>query len=915
MQNSYAARYDRTPEPHQTTAGWLAMIVFAVIAALGALVAIAMLGIFLGIAGNLKPPEDLDKLTFGQQSVVVDRTGKVQLATFGEIPRQVVEFKEIPPALVDATTAVEDRTFWTNSGFDPAAIIAAGVDALRGNPRGASTITQQLVRQRLLDEDLVRDPKRTFERKLEEIIQSIRLTKRFGEGDQGKQQLMAAYLNQNFYGNNSYGVAVAAQSYFGKPLNKLTLAEAAILAAIPQSPARYDLVRNAEKVGKDLVVPADSDIVIRRNFILGVMEAGNAPLTAGKYTQADYEKAKAEPVKLASQAEPHWAAPHFIWALRDELTRRVCGANAATCDAIEQGGFRITSTLDARLQRIGEKWVAAAALIPKAKDSDEEAKLLKKYGFKTVQPWMRNLQSKDVNNGALVAIDYQTGQIVAYVGSADYYAGKGTKKFQPKFDVAGDGWRQPGSAFKPFNYLTGIDDGSLTAATMLMDVGTDFGGGYTPTDADNLERGPVRVRNALQFSLNIPAVKAMGINGIDHVFDRAQDFGLRFRVKQTPAGLAFALGVQEVHPIDMVTGYGTIANGGKYVEHTTLLDVKNPDGSKTKLAPLSEPKQVAKPQAAAIITDILSGNTDPKINPFWGKFEITNDGQRRPATLKTGTNNDAKDLNAYGYIAPPDEAGRKDGELAIAVGVWNGNSDNTEVSTPAHPVFSIDVSTFVWQGFMREATRHWKINDFKRPGGLEEAQVDPWVGLISGSRRAVTEIFLPGKVPTQRASVNGGVCGEGIIRDGPEANHDNWLAADRDWIRRAQRGPGVRGGPDGTRTAYFYNALYMPYGHSWGPLLGGGSCQTPVPSFSCIPQPTPDASGVVPPIVIPSPSGSEVVPQPCPTPPPTPPPSVEPSIPTEPPKTPPGKPSEAPSPPPSVNADASVAIEAASAGP
>ena len=910
MQTPYADRYEPTQPPHQTTAGWLAMIVFAFLAAAGALVALAMLGMYLSIASNLKPPEDLDTLTFGQESVVFDRTGKVELARFGEVKREVVEFKDIPPALVDATTAVEDRTFWTNSGFDPAAIISAGLDAVRGNPRGASTITQQLVRQRLLDEDLVQDPHRTFERKIEEIIQSIRLTKRFGEGEEGKQKVIAAYLNQNFYGNNSYGVAAAAQSYFGVPLKKITLAQAAILAALPQSPAHYDLVRNADKDDNgDLVVAPDSDIVIRRNKVLDAMAAGNTPLTGSTFTAADYAEAKAEPVVLASQAEVRWTAPHFIWALRDELARRVCGEEASTCDALEVGGFQITSTLDARLQKIGEKWVRAAAVVPKSKDPEKAAKAL---GFSGVQTWMRNLSNKDINNGALVAIDYQTGQIVAYVGSKDYYAEKGTKKFQPKFDVVGDGWRQPGSAFKPFNYLTGIDDGALTAATMLMDVGTDFGGGYTPTDADNLERGPVRVRNALQFSLNIPAVKAMGINGVDHVFERAQDFGLRFRSKTSDAGLAFALGVQEVRPIDLVTGYGTIANAGKYVEHTTLLDVKNPDGTKTKLAPLAEQKQVAKPQAAAIITDILSGNTDPNINPFWGKFEIRTDSQRRPATLKTGTNNDAKDLNAYGYIAPPDEAARKDGELALAVGVWNGNSDNTEVSTPARPVFSIDVSTFVWQGFMREATRRWKVSDFKRPGGLVEEKVDPWVGLKSGSSRAVTELFLEGKAPTKRASASGGICGEDIIRDGPESSHDNWLAADRDWIRRAQRGPGVRGGPDGTRTAYFYNGLYTPYGHSWGPLLGGGSCKTPQPSVSCFPVPTPDDSGVVPSFEFPSPSGSEPVPQPCPTAAPTEPPSVEPPTPsiepTEPPPPTP-EPSSEPSP-----AESAI-IEEASAAP
>src|SRR5919197_6315062 len=605
-----------------------------------------------------------------------------------------------------ATPAVEDRTFWTNSGFDPAAIASAGLDALRGNPRGASTITQQLVRQRLLDPNLVQDPNRTIERKLEEIIQSIRLTKGLPPGEAGKQQIITDYLNLNFYGNNSYGVATAAQSYFGiapgQLKQKLTLAQAAILAAIPQSPTNYDLVRNAElQDDGTLLVPADSPIVQRRNYVLDQMAAGNTPLTDNEYTAADYQAAKAEPVVLAPQQEPRWTAPHFIWALREELAQRLCG-KSTTCPELEQGGYRITSTLDVKLQKIAEKWVRAAALVPHAKDPNKAAREL---GFPKAEPWMLNLVDKDVNNGALVAVDYQPGQLVAYVGSANYYAPKGSKKFQPKFDVVGDGWRQPGSAFKPFNYVTGIDDHKLTAATMLMDVGTDFGGGYAPTDADNLERGPVRVRNALQFSLNIPAVRAMAINGADHVFERAQDFGLHFQTKKLNAGLAFALGVKEVRPVDLVTGYGTIANAGKFVPHTTILSVKGPDGNDAKLAPLTQPKQAASPEAAAIITDILSGNTTRSINPFWGKFELQSGGKHRPATLKTGTNNDAKDLNAYGYIAPPDKPGRSKGELALAVGVWAGNSDKTVVSTAQRPVFSIDVTTFVWQGFMEEATK------------------------------------------------------------------------------------------------------------------------------------------------------------------------------------------------------------------
>jgi len=185
---------------------------------------------------------------------------------------------------------------------------------------------------------------------------------------------------------------------------------------------------------------------------------------------------------------------------------------------------------------------------------------------------------------------------------------------------------------------------------------------------------------------------------------------------------------------------------------------------------------------------------------------------------------------------------------------------------------------------------------------------------VKSGERSVTELFIRGTEPQQRVGSNGGVCGHDIIQSGPEAEHSNWMAANRDWLRRAARGPGVRGGRDRTRTAYFYNGQYMPYGRSWGPLLGGGSgCETPPPP-SCIPQPTPDASGVIPPLVLPSPSGSGPIAEPCPTrPPPTPTsqPSIEPSA--EPTKTPPGKPSIEPSLVPSP--EASPFAEAASSQP
>ena len=896
--------------------GFIAVGVWVLLAILALLVGVASVSAFSGLTSDL-PPTQLENLPVQQQSIIYDRTGTIELARFGQTRRDVATFEEIPPIVIDAQTAVEDKTFWENSGFDPLAIVSAGIDSLRGRSRGASTITQQLVRQRLLDPDLVQDPKRQVERKLMEIIQSIRLTQAY-PGVQGKQEIITAYLNQNYYGNQTYGVKAAAKGYFGKELKDLTVAEAAILAALPKSPSNYDLVKNSVTecsvpLAADgtcageltRVVPADTAIVQRRNMILDLLAEGDRnPLSEGQFTRQDFLDAKKEKVVLAPQTQPQWVAPHFVWAVQSELAEKLCGPDAPTCEKLEAGGLRITTTLDVPIQKIAEKWVKAAVFIPNAKNPTAAAKAL---GMK-YEPWMKNLRGKDLHNGALVATDYQTGQIIAYVGSADYYATTSTPAFQAQFDVAGDGFRQPGSAFKPFNYLTGIDDKTMTAATMFMDSATDFGGNYSPKDADQYERGPVRIRNALQFSLNIPSVKATIVNTPAHLFARAQDYGLVFQTDTPSAGPALGLGVQEVRPVDLTTGYGTIANGGKYMPHTTIIAIKDTTGKDVPFTP-AEATPAASPQAAAIITDILSGNTNPKVNPFWGKFELKNDkGKHRPATLKTGTNNDAKDLNAYGYIAPPTAEGRTAGEYALVTGVWNGNSDNSLVSTPKKPLFSIDVSTYVWQGFLDEATKKWAINNFQDPGGITVARIDPWTGAKpQPGGKSINELFIAGTEP--KATIPAGTCDAAVFEYvGFEKSNPSWLKGATNWLARAKKGPGVAGGVNGTRTSYFYQPSFKPYGNSWGFVTGHG-CKGVEPSPSCIPLPTPDASGVIPSFVIPTPnpSASGIAAVPCPpasvAPTASPSPSVEPSAPptqevTPPPPTAPPVPTPTPPPPP-----------------
>ena len=251
MQQASRQPSQRARRTSPTTGGWIGLIVLFFLAGVGAIAAIAAVGAYSALAksADLKPPTDMDKTVLAEESIIYDRTGKVELARFGDAKRDIVTFDEIPPVIIDATTAVEDKTFWENAGFDPVAIISAGLDSLRGNGRGASTITQQLVRARLLAPELVQDPDRTAERKLKEIIQSIRVTQEF-QGVEGKKAIITAYLNQNYYGNQSYGVKAAYENYFGKAftVENVTPAEAAIIAALPKSPSNYDLVRNAIEV-------------------------------------------------------------------------------------------------------------------------------------------------------------------------------------------------------------------------------------------------------------------------------------------------------------------------------------------------------------------------------------------------------------------------------------------------------------------------------------------------------------------------------------------------------------------------------------------------------------------------------------------------------------------------------------------
>ena len=512
-----------------------------------------------------------------------------------------------------------------------------------------------------------------------------------------------------------------------------------------------------------------------------------------------------------------------------------------TCKALENGGLRVTTTLDANLQKIAEKWVQAAAIVPHAKNPTAAAKAL---GFKKLEPWMANLRNKDLHNGALVALDYQTGELVAYVGSANYYATSTKPEFQPQYDVVGKGFRQPGSAFKPFNYATGIDDHKITAGTMLMDVGTDFGGDYTPSDADNLERGPVRVRNALQFSLNIPSVKAMGDQRPRPRLRQGQGLRDELPGRARRPGSPLALGVQEVRPVDLVTAYGTLANGGKEIGHTTILTVKDTQRQGRRAEPYVPPagKQVGQPAGGLHRHRHPGRQHQPERQPVLGQVR-----DRRPGRSPAGDPQDRHEQRRQGPQRlrlhraadgrrPRRRRVRPRGrrlERQLATTAWS--------RPPGAPLFSIDVSTYVWQGFLNEASAKWPVTNFQQPAdGLVRVKIDPWTGLKVDVRHEPSTSGSS-SAPSRRTRSAPDTCGIDVVARGQRRDELRQLDDRRPRLAPPRRdaAPGVVGGPDRTRTAYFYNGAFRPVRRLVGRARPAASCGQPSPAPSCYLVPDP----------------------------------------------------------------------------
>jgi membrane peptidoglycan carboxypeptidase len=868
---------------------------------------IGLLSVYASFTSGLPDVADIESFDLAQGSTVVSADG-TELATFAVEDRREIDFDQIPQVMIDAQVAAEDQTFWTNPCVDFRSIVRAVLQNFQAGETvsGASTICQQLVRMRLFDAELMADPTRQVERKIKEALLALRLDDRY-PGKEGKQRIIEMYLNQVYYGNNAYGIWAAAKAYFDKdltsdaPEDQLTVSEAALLAGLVRAPSRLDPSTEAiatEAGGETrYVVPETAQAITVRNIVLDQM------LDSRFITQAQFDEAVAEEIMLAPPRDRQYLAPHFVYAVRREANELLEGE-----EALDTDGLRIVTTLDYDgYQVAAEKWAQIGYDLDRLTDDE----LVEKYGEPALS-WIKQLQGRNINNDALVTINYRTGAVLAYVGSANFY-GESTPEHQPNFDVIGQAFRQSGSAFKPITYATGFESGVISPATMFMDVRSDIANGFNPPDADGKERGPVRVRDALKYSLNIPVSKAQQLIGTDNVVAMAQRLGLEFDPAHNGefAVPSLTLGTLGIHQLDLAGAYGALANGGKLMEPYLIEQILDADGNVIydHATDADDGTQVVSPASAYLVTDILADNTDPSANPLWGpRFQLRTDDGRRPATLKTGTTNDFKDLQAYGYLAGnPDDPDDPTG--AIVTGVWVGNSDFSAIDD----VFAADGPTFIWHDYMAEvaALNELPVFDFARPDGIAEVTVDAMSGMLPGefTETTVTELVRDDRAPTQEDSTHRELAIEAetgkIWQDGcgdfetatpsstpdpsaqpsppePElqvyldlndwdADHPAWAESDRAWL---ERWSGREDELNGNIRVPYPGPVDAPFAPTEECTPGEVPTSTPSPSPSPTPSPTPTPTPV--PLPTPIPTVLPTIP-PLPTPPVTPTPTPAPA--------------------------------------
>ena len=752
------------------------------------LVVIGLTSIYLFfLLKDIPGPASLTKNPAPISTKILDRNGKLLYEVYTDYRRTPVSSKDINDFAKQATVAIEDKNFYRHHGLDSVAIMRAAFKTVTGQRlEGGSTITQQLVKNALLY-----DPSRTIGRKIKEAILALAT-----EVVYSKEEILELYLNHAPYGGTTYGIETAAQTYFGKKASELSLAESALLAGLPQSPTRYspfgakpELAYNRQKE------------VLRRM------------VEDGYITKEQSEQAAVEKLNFLTK-NVQINAPHFSLTVRDQLVQKYGE------DTVNLGGLNVTTTLDLDLQKIFEASLSAE---------------------------MKRIERLKISNGAAMVTNPATGEIIAMIGSKDYF----NEEIDGQVNIT-TSLRQPGSSIKPVNYAVGLLRG-WTAGTMFLDVPTCFNVAgqkqYCPKNYDNTFRGPVSMRQSLSNSLNIPAVKMLALNGLESFISTASAMGITSWKNPDLYGLSLTLGGGEVTMYDMATAFGTFANKGVTVPLTSILKVETYDGhlleefsaenteNLTGILPRNwqqfwngnelvqtnpnEPRVTLPEEVAFIISDIIADN-GARSAAFGARSELVIPGHT--VSVKTGTTNDLKDNWTIGYTAD------------YLVATWVGNNDNTSMSYVASGVTG---ASPIWNDIMRVLLKDTKDKPLVKPEGITNMQVCNLTGLLATVENGCeshSEYFINGILPI---------------------GHDRAPTRKQVWVRRSDKYPILPGDETIDRDLEEHTVVSDPFTKDFCldctyPVNDKGSIQWPqtnvnynpfqftsITRFNFLPTPTP----------------------------------------------------------------------------
>ncbi|KKQ18843.1 MAG: Penicillin-binding protein, 1A family [Berkelbacteria bacterium GW2011_GWB1_38_5] len=629
-----------------------------------------ILVLFAWYAKDLPTPGKIKQRQSAAATQIYDRNGKQLYAIHGDTKRILIGSADIPTVIKQTTITAEDRTFYSHHGLNIKGIARAmyyNIIHKNNYLSGGSTITQQYVKNALLD------PRKTITRKIKELILTIEIEIMYN-----KDEIMTMYLNEIPYGSNAYGIEAASESFLGKNAKDLNLAEAATLAALPQRPSYYSPYG---------IHPDKREA--RASWILDSM----ADLGYISRDEANKAKKDVKEIKFVPKREDI-SAPHFVMYIKDLLVEKYGE------QAVEEGGFQVTTTLDGETQKKAEEAVASGA--------------------------DRRFDSINASNASLVAIDPKNGQILAMVGSVDYF----NNSIDGQVNVA-IAERQPGSAFKPVVYATAFKK-EYDPAYPIWDVTTDFGN-YTPKNYDGTTHGPVTMRKALAGSLNIPAVKTLYLAGMDNVLDQAHQMGITTLNDKNRYGLSLVLGGGEVKLLDLTTAYSVFANSGTLAPTTPFLKIVDSKG-KVLEEYKEEKNNVLDPQIAYEISSILSDNSARSY--VFGSNSALNFSDRMVA-VKTGTTSEYRDAWTVGYTPQ------------IVAGVWVGNNDNSPMTAGAAGAMA---AAPIWHDFMAKALADKPAEDFNVPQGIQEMTVDKYTNKLPSGGETITDIFASWQIPTEHSN-------------------------------------------------------------------------------------------------------------------------------------------------------------------